>query len=71
MSLPQVTAMLNFQGPKYEPTPQEIAIATAEIRRNWTESEYRRRAGVEPSSWSIPEVAVIDLLTSKKNNRDG
>lgn len=33
------------QEPDYEPSQEEIAEATAEIRKSWTPSEERRRAG--------------------------
>lgn len=33
------------QEPDYEPTQEQIAEATAEIRKTWTPAEHRRRAG--------------------------
>ncbi len=34
--------------PRYTPTPEEIEAATRRIRRNWSETEYRHRAGIPP-----------------------
>ena len=32
-----------------DPTPDEIAVATARIREAWTEEEFRARAGIGPT----------------------
>lgn len=38
-----------------DPTPFEIAIATAKIRTTWSEAEHRVRAGVETdNAWEPP-----------------
>lgn len=34
--------------PRHEPTPDEIAAATAAIRATWSESERKKRAGLDP-----------------------
>jgi hypothetical protein len=30
---------------QYEPTPEEILLACAEIRQDWSDEMYRKRAG--------------------------
>ncbi len=49
--------------PIYDPTPAEIAEATARIRAGWTTREYFERAGINP--WSVhgtvEEVRAADL----------
>lgn len=38
-----------------DPTPEQIAIACAEIRQGWSENEHRVRAGaLAPVAWTIP-----------------
>ena len=34
------------QVPNYEPTPEEIAAACAEVQKTWTPAETRRRKGI-------------------------
>jgi len=36
-----------MEGPKHEPTPEEIAAACAEFREGWSERDYYRRAGID------------------------
>lgn len=43
---------------KREPTPREIAEATAAIRATWSEAEHRRRAGLDPHElWEVTEAS--------------
>jgi hypothetical protein len=42
-----------------DPTPEEIAEATAEIRSRWSPGERRRRgAWMENVAWEAPEASV-------------
>jgi hypothetical protein len=42
-------------GRPVDPTPFEIAVATARIRMGWSEAEHRQRAGLpECHSWEPP-----------------
>jgi hypothetical protein len=42
-----------------DPTPEEIAAATAEIRATWSPSERRRRgAWMENVAWEAPEASA-------------
>lgn len=41
---------------KHEPTPEEIAAATAALRATWSDAEYLRRAGRDPhAKYDVPE----------------
>ena len=49
----------------YDPTPEEIAAACAEIRAGWSEGEKQRRSAwavCEP--WEAPEVEVDEVQES-------
>jgi hypothetical protein len=51
--------------PEYLPSPQQIAIGCAEIRRQWTPSELRRRTvgyelQIQQTMWFPP---TIDTAT--------
>lgn len=37
-----------------DPTEEEIAQRAAEIRANWSDQEYERRAGKKSSQWQAP-----------------
>lgn len=51
--------------PPWDPTPAEIAAATARIRAGWSKAELRKRsAWMEPAEWEAPEVAVSQLADS-------
>lgn len=55
-----------------DPTPEEIAIAAAEIRETWSEREEAFRRGVrlsEIGNYSIPEVACPARLRSEAGIR--
>lgn len=42
-----------------DPTPEEIEERAAEVRRGWSETEHRRRAGLpESAGWEAPTVSV-------------
>jgi len=42
--------------PHYQPGPEEIAAACAEIRETWSDDEEQRRRSIRdlPESWSVP-----------------
>lgn len=42
----------------YIPSPLDIAIATAAIRRTWTAADYGERAGLRLPAWTPPTCAV-------------
>jgi len=51
-----------------DPTPEEIQERAAEIRENWSDGDYRRRAKITPSNpvesydeWLPPVVPEPDL----------
>jgi hypothetical protein len=39
------------QRPLYEPTPEQIRAACAEIQKGWTEAERRRRSNQRSTRW--------------------
>jgi hypothetical protein len=47
---------------RFEPTPDEIRQACAEIQRSWSKKErFRRSGGVETGTWSPPVISCSDL----------
>lgn len=45
-----------------DPSPAEIAAATAEIRRGWSERQHRTRAG-------LPETDVVEIRRASARGR--
>ena len=52
---------------RYLPSPEEIAKLTAEIRKNWTDDEYKRRASV--TNGSAVSMPAIKLVKGPRVNR--
>ena len=51
----------NHSNDVWVPTPEEIARECAKIRADWSESEFRKRAGVRNTiRWVVPEVRVAE-----------
>jgi len=47
--------------PPWDPSPEEIAAATARIRAGWSPEERRRRsAWMSPVEWEAPSVDFDD-----------
>ena len=40
----------------YQPTPEEIAEAAAEIRKDWDEKETKKREARKSAPWEVPVV---------------
>ncbi len=40
---------------RYEPTPEEIEQACEEVREEWSDKVYRKRAGGDEGIW-VPQV---------------
>ena len=48
--------------PSYEPSPQEILDACQRIRSQWTNGDWRKRAGlIGPQNWAPPVVDAAGL----------
>ena len=43
-------------GPKHEPTPEEIAAMTAEIRKGWSKAQEQSRRMIANEKWTVAEV---------------
>jgi hypothetical protein len=51
----------NHTSDVWVPTPEEIAAECAKIRADWSEAEFRKRAGVRHTiHWIVPEVRVAE-----------
>lgn len=48
--------------PKYKPTPEQIAATCAEIRKDDTEKQLRKRAKMTTEPYTIPELHVSRSL---------
>lgn len=57
---------------QHDPTPEEIAERTAEIREGWTEFEYQKRAMAKSSRVEITRVSAWrgDRFTSVEAKKD-
>ena len=53
----------DFEGlPHGDPTPEEIEERTAQVRRDWSESEHRRRAEItSQTKWVLTNSRVLVL----------
>lgn len=41
-----------------DPTHEEIREACLEIQSEWSEREFKKRAGVRPAPWTAPTVTL-------------
>jgi O-glycosyl hydrolase len=45
---------------KHDPTEVEIAQRTAEIRSQWNEREFRKRACINATPWNPPAIMMVN-----------
>ena len=58
--------------PNHDPTPAEIAAECALIRKDWSEAEHRRRAGMScEGGYTIPGAEKYGTAGSVGNLADG
>lgn len=50
-----------------DPTPEQIAQRSAEIRRRWSDRVKKKRHLRAPMQWSVPHVPVAEIDTRTTN----
>lgn len=62
---------MNNKAAKHQPTPAEIAAATAAIRGEWDEVQERKRRGSQTREWTVPGFsrASMTLIPARWHGR--